>query len=1097
MWYRALILVILCAVSAAAFADVWYVDKDNNGPQDGLSWASAFKTIQPAIDAAFGDGGGDVWVRQGVYDEERSGTSSDGALVMRAGVALCGGFDGTESAIDERSVSDNPTSIVGSTSRGGSPAYHVVVAADAILDGFTISGGHANGGTWDTQCGGGIFAYHITAVIRNCTVSGNQAQTGAGICYTDCPASTLTDCTLAGNTVTVEFADNGGGGVAAQQTDLTLTRCVFNNNTAPSGAGLFIWGPATGAATQCTFAGNNSTAATQQHGGGGGVYLRDTGSSVFDTCTFQSNSTTQYGGGLYDYLCMATTIRNCEFGSNSAAKNGGALAGGNVSGIPLTCIDSKFRLNTASSGGAASICGNVARCSFTENSCTTGPGGAVIAGELANFRDCIFGYNLSLGTSPLESHGGAVYLKGCMYNSFDNCVFAHNYANGTGGACYASYTYNPSSPISFTNCTFTQNEAVVDGGAANNEGMNPFVFKNSILYDNTAGGAGDQLAASGPDKITATYCNIQGGFAGTGNLDVDPLFEPSVTMEFALQSGSPCIDGGDPAGVPPAPDTDILGVSRANNLPVDMGAYEYDRLPAATVTAVTASPTSGDEIQFTVVFSEAVSGFDSGDDLQVDVTDSAGYLSATVTATSASEYDVVLTDVTGSGSISVAVDLTSDVADLAGQAMLSSNSATIVVDHTAPSVQTSGVTGSPAANSQTVDFSLTFTEAVQQVTPGDFAPVTSGTVEEEPSVTGVSGNGATWIVTVDTGRMEGLLGVEITDTKSGITDVVGNPLPAGGGTGLVHAVDTLGPRVTITRDGGSTTPGARAAWNLVFSEAVGDSFTLASIAPLSGSLSGDFIVEGSGQQFTVAWDADAPYANGTIGFRISAGGAADALGNESLAVDSPVTGVYPWLGFDPQPEDEQLYEGDSCTLTTGVAVGSPFETTYQWRKSACGSVTPGPAAATWVIDNATDTDAGDYWCEAGYGAQTYESNTATVTVRPHLTIEEGPADQEAALGGDCTFSVTATGGYEPLTYAWTRNGTSIEGATEATYTRQNIRAIDTGTYSVTVSDALTESESASAQLSLTQEMPAAAPLGLAVTALAVALAGLAKRGRKD
>ena len=62
-----LALFILLTSSFAASAAVWYVDKNNtSGAEEGASWATAFTTIQPAIDAAFYDGGGEVWVAEGV-----------------------------------------------------------------------------------------------------------------------------------------------------------------------------------------------------------------------------------------------------------------------------------------------------------------------------------------------------------------------------------------------------------------------------------------------------------------------------------------------------------------------------------------------------------------------------------------------------------------------------------------------------------------------------------------------------------------------------------------------------------------------------------------------------------------------------------------------------------------------------------------------------------------------------------------------------------------------------------------------------------------------------------------------------------------------
>lgn len=87
-------------VAMTAAADVWYVDKSNDsGTEDGLAWATAFTTIQAAINAA--EMYGEVWVAEGVYDEVRISVMHDppedtGSLVMKDGVLLYGGFAGTE-----------------------------------------------------------------------------------------------------------------------------------------------------------------------------------------------------------------------------------------------------------------------------------------------------------------------------------------------------------------------------------------------------------------------------------------------------------------------------------------------------------------------------------------------------------------------------------------------------------------------------------------------------------------------------------------------------------------------------------------------------------------------------------------------------------------------------------------------------------------------------------------------------------------------------------------------------------------------------------------------------------------------------------------
>ena len=56
---KQLFLFIAVFLSLNHAAGMWYVDKDNTaGPWDGLTWNSAFITVQEGVDAAFNDGGG-------------------------------------------------------------------------------------------------------------------------------------------------------------------------------------------------------------------------------------------------------------------------------------------------------------------------------------------------------------------------------------------------------------------------------------------------------------------------------------------------------------------------------------------------------------------------------------------------------------------------------------------------------------------------------------------------------------------------------------------------------------------------------------------------------------------------------------------------------------------------------------------------------------------------------------------------------------------------------------------------------------------------------------------------------------------------------
>ena len=141
------LIVVLCAFSGLADTNVWFV-KTGGASGDGRSWNTAFDAIQPAIDAAFFAGGGEVWVAAGTYGEVRNHIKDNintGSLALRPGVALYGGFHGTESTRDARDADQNITVISGKTARDGKAAYHVVIGADkSTLDGFIIRDGLAN-----------------------------------------------------------------------------------------------------------------------------------------------------------------------------------------------------------------------------------------------------------------------------------------------------------------------------------------------------------------------------------------------------------------------------------------------------------------------------------------------------------------------------------------------------------------------------------------------------------------------------------------------------------------------------------------------------------------------------------------------------------------------------------------------------------------------------------------------------------------------------------------------------------------------------------------------------------------------------------------
>jgi hypothetical protein len=193
-------------ISIAEELPVTYVDlRNNSGNEYGDSWPTAFNTIQEGIDAAYDIGGGEVWVAGGVYSEARDNPT--GSIILKSGVHVYGGFAGSEQHRDEPDIAANMTVIDGAASRGGAAAVHVVLGSNnARLDGFTITGGNANG-LADLGKGGGMYNPDVAPTVFNCVFKDNLAGSGGGMYNGTGAAPLVVNCVFTNNLV----ASVGGG----------------------------------------------------------------------------------------------------------------------------------------------------------------------------------------------------------------------------------------------------------------------------------------------------------------------------------------------------------------------------------------------------------------------------------------------------------------------------------------------------------------------------------------------------------------------------------------------------------------------------------------------------------------------------------------------------------------------------------------------------------------------------------------------------------------------------------------------------------------------------------------------------------------------
>ena len=110
--------------------------------------------------------------------------------------------------------------------------------------------------------------------------------------------------------------------------------------------------------------------------------------------------------------------------------------------------------------------------------------------------------------------------------------------NYGGGGAFWILSNSPAGPRIIQNNTIINNTTISGCGGLTIQGST-VSLKNNIIRGNSSTNS-NQIDNSG--FITVSYCNIQGGFPGSGNINVDPLYADS---NYILQSISPCIDKGD------------------------------------------------------------------------------------------------------------------------------------------------------------------------------------------------------------------------------------------------------------------------------------------------------------------------------------------------------------------------------------------------------------------------------------------------------------------------------------------------------------------------------------------------------------------------
>jgi hypothetical protein len=200
-------------------------------------------------------------------------------------------------------------------------------------------------------------------------------------------------------------------------------------------------------------------------------------------------------------------------------------------------------------------------CRFENNHAGYTGGALELRGGNPTFSRCQI-INNEAGTYDWGGAGINMYGGTAL---FESCIIAGNHSGENGGAMFVWNGH-----ATMVNCTLADNTADDQGGGI-------FFFSHlsgSATLTSCISWNPGQAEAQGK-SMTAQYCDVEGGYTGTGNINQYPRFVNPVGRDYHLQWDSPCIDLGDPTYVPQTSQTDIdteprfMGSGR-----VDIGADE-------------------------------------------------------------------------------------------------------------------------------------------------------------------------------------------------------------------------------------------------------------------------------------------------------------------------------------------------------------------------------------------------------------------------------------------------------------------------------------------------------------------------------------------
>jgi len=259
------------------------------------------------------------------------------------------------------------------------------------------------------------------------------------------------------------------------------------------------------------------------------------------------NNTAYEGGGIIAYESNIDLLNVAFVGNQAATDQGGGAIRSEQS--VLLCENLVLDNNGVHSIAAWRISLTVTNLSARRSPChfyecdVTVIGGEVTDTQVTPFH-CIEGLLQFEGvtiSSNIVEEGCSGISADRAHVSLETVSFHSNYS-GDSYSCV--YMWGEDSQLTLSNCTLSLNESSSELPAVYCSDESSLTISNTILWGN---GVIPPIESGQTESIECS--DIEGGWSGTGNIDLNPLFCDPNANDFSLQSDSPCAPDNNDCGI--------------------------------------------------------------------------------------------------------------------------------------------------------------------------------------------------------------------------------------------------------------------------------------------------------------------------------------------------------------------------------------------------------------------------------------------------------------------------------------------------------------------------------------------------------------------